>query len=661
MVRLFNPDNARGRLLSRVLHWNRGDAHDEAQRPEHDFRTLVQDYFDAEFFAAGYRDVFPKAEKLSDTELLNLYLRFVAEKRLDPSSAFSESGYVEMHADVKAAVSRGEFACGFHHWLVHGSREGRRTRPSDMAQALNGFESPATPGFRHTDVFRRIPRARWAKFFDRKWYVAHLKETHGQDVPEKKAMEFFLNEGLWRGDVPTPAFDEDFYLSYYEDVQAAKEAGAIPSGFAHFMLNGEMEGRLPAHDLNRCLKGKLGVLAEPVSLQNEPALERKFRRPLMKLNPRKKWALNVFVPSLDPDIMFGGYIAFLHFLCRASEQGTQLRFIVTEDGQSNRAWFLRNIRERWRNAFENAEFCNVARDVIPVIECTPDDICIAYSAWAAFLADDFAKSIGERKFLYFIQEDERIFHCNNALHFFVSGAYRLNHAAIFNTSVLTDHFRSARLGVFASKAEEGPHVTFEHAIGAVRPDIDTLRGKKRKRLFVYSRPEGHAGRNLFEICVMVLRRCVEAGILDDSWDIVGVGSMGVEGEVELGPDVKLEIRSRVEQGSYERLLQSFDVGISLMWAPHPSVIPYELARAGVVCVTNTYGDRDKSYFSRFGYNIVAAEPTIDDLCEGVREAVRRSDDLERRVSSCEIAWPTDWDSVFDQTFVSRALALVKKP
>ncbi len=623
-----------------------------------ELRALIEKEFDPKFFIVAYKDLFPNLGTQPASEAIDSYLDNAADMRLDPCEGFSEERYVNSYDDVRAAIDRGEFISGFHHWLAHGSREGRRVFSSAKASITAESLSELKLIVRDLGVFGRVPTARWENYIDRGWYSDWLKDRYNEHVPETKVVKHFLKIGLWRGDIPDPFFDEDFYLQYYEDVFSAKQTRTLPSGYAHFVLNGENEGRLPRHDLKLCLARKLGALAVPSGIQHETALASKFRPVLFQSDPAKPPTLNVFIPSLDPDIMFGGYVAFLQFLCRVAEQGTPLRFIVSEDGQSNRRWFSERISERWRTAFAESEFLNASQSDQQVISGNRKDICIAYSAWTAHLASAYAKNLNSKKIIYFIQEDERIFHENNSLHFFVSGAYDLDYAAIFNSVALENYFREHKVGVFARETGQKNFLTFEHAIPIARPNIDAMRNKGHKKLFVYCRPEGHAGRNLFEVCVMTLRRCVEKKILDSSWELIGLGSMGYEGEIDLGAGVKLLIRSRVDQAEYEGLIQSFDVGLSLMWAPHPSVIPYELAGAGVVCVTNTYGYRNKAYFEDFGFNIVAANPSIEDLSEGVREAVRRSDDFDQRIKSAKNFLTTNWDTVFTPQFVKTALSLL---
>lgn len=640
------------RFLARRNAGRSGRYAKSSPRPANDPHGLIEPFFDRDFFCANYSSLAPDLARQSDDMLIDFYLSNAAAQLLDPNRFFSESTYLDLNSDVSSAVSRGEFRCGFHHWLSFGRIEGRSTRPSDRFVEKNITEQSL-----NDDIFRKIPLARWKMFIDETWYSNYLKTSCRLTIHPLKTLAYFVNEGLWKGHIPTDTFDEEFYLDYYEDVRIAKNSSSIPSGFAHYVLNGEIEGRVPRHDLKWCLRKKLGALAEPRGMANELALRHKLRPAKFLINNRKGPAINVFVPSLDPDLMFGGYIAYLHFLCRCSELGMTLRFIVTEDGQSNLKWFLRNIRPRWRKAFEQCEFVNIAAKDNTIIECSRSDLCIAYSAWTAHLADKFATDLNDKRFLYFIQEDERIFHDNGSLDFLVSSAYDLNYAAIFNSRMLEEHFRHSKFGVFAPGGATKRYLTFEHAIANIIPNLEISTGHSGKRLFVYCRPEGHAGRNLFEICVMVLRRCIETGSIDQSWHIMGLGSMGYEGEIDLGSNVKMKVLSRVDENAYERVLQSFDVGLSLMWAPHPSVVPYELAKAGVVCVTNTYGIRDKDYFSKFGFNIVAAEPSIDALCDAMQEAIARSDDINERLKGSSLPNPTSWDEVFTPDFIQRAWSL----
>src|SRR5207237_10258085 len=102
------------------------------------------------------------------------------------------------------------------------------------------------------------------------------------------------------------------------------------------------------------------------------------------INPARPAAANVCVCTLDPELMFAGYIAFFHFLCRLAEAGTRLRFIITEDAQSHLGWFLDNIsdRPRWIAAFKDSEVVN-ATDRSHRIDMSANAPVIAFSGATA--------------------------------------------------------------------------------------------------------------------------------------------------------------------------------------------------------------------------------------------------------------------------------------
>jgi hypothetical protein len=605
-----------------------------------EFQAAFVRLVDVEYFLSEYRSLLPphvKTEELTVADLFLIYIALVKEHPISPNREFVESFYLETHSDVAAAVRRSDYLCGFHHWVAFGQKEKRLINPKELPSEAPQNQSEAV-----------------AMLFDLDYYIRnHMSASRGR-VSRKKAIDHFLKSGFSEGIIPVPKdqFDEAFYLLYYPDIRTAKAEGKIPSGYGHYILAGRKEGRLPTHDLGRALEAKLGLLTYPVGVIRANSLRSRLRPISVQITRGRKPVLNVFIPSLDPDLMFGGYIAFFHFLCRWAERGQSLRFIITEDGHGTKEWFLRGIgsRSRWVNAFEAQEYLNLSlKDHI--LMCSGDDICIAYSCWAAHDAWSVVQHLRQKFFYYFIQEFEPIFHEHDSFHFFASMAYTLPHIAIFNSPILRDYFSDARIGVFSGDRAK-PYTYFNHALADLKPDMSVLAAKgRKKRLLFYARPERHAARNLFEVCVLALSGALEDGVIDASWDVIGIGSLGRDYKVEINGR-PITIMSRVTQDHYESLLQSFDVGLSLMWAPHPSVVPFEMAKAGMVVVTNTFENRTHKILSRFGHNIVSCDPTIPGMVAGIKEAVHRSFDYRARVLGAEFDLPTSWDAVFTDTFYS---------
>ena len=96
--------------------------------------------------------------------------------------------------------------------------------------------------------------------------------------------------------------------------------------------------------------------------------------------------------------------------------------------------------------------------------------------------------------------------------------------------------------------------------------------------------------------------------------------------------------------AYGALLGSSDVLLSLMLSPHTSYPPLEMAAAGGLVVTNTYGPKTAEALTAISPSIRAATPDVDALVGGLSEAVaglnRGAPDA---ATAGSIAVPASWD------------------
>lgn len=149
---------------------------------------------------------------------------------------------------------------------------------------------------------------------------------------------------------------------------------------------------------------------------------------------------------------------------------------------------------------------------------------------------------------------------------------------------------------------------------------------------------------------MALDQALAAGAFA-GWRLTGVGS------VEPGTDslhlpksgATVEMIPRRSQSEYATLLRSSDVGLALMYTPHPSLVPIEMASAGMITVTNTYGNKDALSLKKISPNLIAAEPTVDSIAAALSEATKRSLDLKSRVSGARLGWPDNWDEALNES------------
>jgi hypothetical protein len=111
----------------------------------------------------------------------------------------------------------------------------------------------------------------------------------------------------------------------------------------------------------------------------------------------------------------------------------------------------------------------------------------------------------------------------------------------------------------------------------------------------------------------------------------------------------------LEWKAYADLVGTVDLGLSLMYTPHPSYPPLDLAASGAVVVTNKFGNKqDLSNYSR---NIICAELDTGALVEALRIGVALAEDKQaRRRNFSANALGTDWAEELEETLQSLTMA-----
>ncbi len=375
-------------------------------------------------------------------------------------------------------------------------------------------------------------------------------------------------------------------------------------------------------------------------------------RPLeLEVAPDAPRRVNVLIPKIDLGHFFGGYIAKLNLARRLAEEGNRVRVVCVDDpGDLPPDW-------RWRigeyagleTLLDRVEL-EFAHDRRVPLAVNPGDRFVATTWWTAHLAHGAAERLGGAGFVYLIQECE---HLTFAMGSFAAAAletYAYPHRAVFSTEFLRDYFRAHRLGVYAGPDGDRESVSFDNAITPVWPPPAEQAEEGRRRLLFYARPEEHAHRNMFELGMLGLASASEDGVLD-GWQARGVGAQRPQ-RATWGDDLALEILPRQSQSDYASLLREHAVGMALMCTPHPSLVPLEMASAGMVVVTNTFENKTAERLRAISENLIAVEPTIEGLRRGIAEAAEASLDTERRLRA-EVRWPTSWEESFDAAVMAR--------
>jgi glycosyltransferase involved in cell wall biosynthesis len=365
--------------------------------------------------------------------------------------------------------------------------------------------------------------------------------------------------------------------------------------------------------------------------------------------------VNILIPTIDLDHFFGGYIGKLNLARRLAERGAQVR-IVTVDP-------VPTLPPSWRRTVESYSGLDGLFDRVEVefgresagIEVSRSDAFVATTWWTAHIARDALRSLEGERFLYLVQEYEPVTFPMGTLSALAGQSYRFPHHALFSTELLRDYFRRHRLGVYEQGAERGDEesAAFQNAITAVEPPTaEELAARASRRLLFYARPEPHAARNLFELGGLALSRAAEQGLLD-GWELNGIGTVSPGRRLDLGGGAVLELLPRSDQAGYARLLRGQDVGLALMYTPHPSLPPFEMASAGMLTVTNSFENKTAGALAVISSNLVTVEPTLDGIVAGIAEAVAGAGDVERRVRGSQVRWSRDWNESFDDRLMER--------
>jgi hypothetical protein len=414
------------------------------------------------------------------------------------------------------------------------------------------------------------------------------------------------------------------------------------------------------------LESKYPGITLPKAIQHTFDLQaNRLRQPRITLGaPLTRPRLNILFPDLDPKIIFGGYGAAFEFLA-ALHGHIDIRLVTTSFPTEG----LKAIVDKYESnprlstMLKNADYFDISKPdaELPVGK---GDVFCAYSFWDCLIAQKLAALMKQERFIYFCQEDETVFHDYSTDHALGRQAQALPQFTIFNTEILRSYFRSNRLGIYRDGAEHGDanSISFQHALVPVEPaSMEDYQSRTKARVLCYARPETHAKRNLFEMSLMALTEFTRLmPFTPDDVEFVGVGSLHFQGDIPLANNHQLKVIPKLELNNYAKALAGFDIGLSLMYAPHPSILPFEMSCAGLVTVTNTFGVRDEAMLRGISSNLVPARPELDALAQALITAWDRRKDYAARIAGSRLDWSRSWETTFNDAFREEVLKRIRR-
>jgi SAM-dependent methyltransferase len=418
-------------------------------------------------------------------------------------------------------------------------------------------------------------------------------------------------------------------------------------------------------------KGKLSgmSLVSPSSSKNiraHPAVNfiRQKIAPLsMEIIPDERCRINILISIINFRYFFGGYIGVFNLAKMLNAEGLNVRLIIVDECRYEPEVWRKEIRkyEGLENFFDfvEVEYAFLRSTVIRV---SRKDIFVATSWWTAHVANYARKYLNSNRFLYLIQEYEPVFYPMGTFAALALESYTFPHYALFSTTLLREYFSQNRLGVFRDGKEAGEHasVAIENAI--LKFDVDEVRmgTKVKRKLLFYSRPEEHAARNLFELGVIALSNLIMGGHIDsEKWEFYGIGSVEWGNhKIALHEKTFLQLLPKMSLEEYKNLLPEFDVGLSLMLTPHPSLPPIEMAAAGMLVVTNTYANKTAECLREISTNIMPAEPTVEGIETALISAINECGNYSSRVAGAKVNWSQSWEDTYDRQCMGKIRGLL---
>lgn len=374
----------------------------------------------------------------------------------------------------------------------------------------------------------------------------------------------------------------------------------------------------------------------------------------LEVSPAHPKRVNLLLAMIDFKYVFGGYLGMFNLALRLRREGYRTRIILHERS----AWDMDSWRQQIKKypgittLFDEVEVISRFDRTIPV-PVNPQDRFVATNCWAAHIAHETVQALEEKRFLFMIQEYEPYFLPMNSISALFQQAYDFPQVALFSTALLADFFRREKIGVFKQPGGEADAAIFSNAIQKFHPTRETLLRTER-RVLVYARPEEHAARNLFELGMIALAKLVrDPRVTLDNWSFHGVGSIDRHVNLELAPGVPLQLLPKTSLQDYIDMMPRFDVGLSLMLTPHPSLVPLEMASAGMWAVTNTFANKTSEALSAISSNLIGVAPTVDGIVDGMVQAMLRVENIDARLAGAEVAWPVTWDEAFPPESLDR--------
>jgi hypothetical protein len=354
--------------------------------------------------------------------------------------------------------------------------------------------------------------------------------------------------------------------------------------------------------------------------------------------------LNVLNSALTPSGMTGGPNTIINLALRIARLGVRVRLVTTVNAKPlDPAWFRAHAVQLIGDKHPPDVPIVTAADPGRPLIVGPNDVFLATHWTTAQQLKTVLPRMAVRQFFYMLQEFEPAFYAWSSNYALALETYGLDFWPIFNEALLADYMLGQPVGRLADPAMRDRATIFEPAIEQrlFHPPSEPA-PPRPKRLLFYARPTNT--RNMFGLGLMALLRA-SADAAFAGWQFLAIGGRGSVPTMALLGGNTLRAAAWMDYEGYARSLREADVLLCPMLSPHTSYPVLEMAASGGLSVTNTFATKTREELRKLSDNILATEPTVEAMAEGLISAARRVN--AGRAHDASINMARDWAATLD--------------
>lgn len=390
-------------------------------------------------------------------------------------------------------------------------------------------------------------------------------------------------------------------------------------------------------------------LAARLKVEDEEEKDKSVRNYLIKTNPQTRpisvikvahpeLRFNIVLDSVKKKSLFGGVATSLILATLfANRMNMSLRIIsrLTESSPKDYEDFLQLMK------IPRPKKVEYFSDQKPSLhlEVSDNDLFLSSSWWSSKVI----KEINQRpSFFYLLQEVELYFYPHGDKHWQCRQILENKDIHfILNTRILHDYYNNHAYENVISRSCYFEPAFPEHLYKA---SDTSFAPKEKRKLFFYSRPNND--RNLFQTGLEILDESILRGIVNEKeWDICFAGEDIPE--IIFSTGLKPIVLGQMSLAEYAQFTSNVDLCFSLMYTPHPSYPPLDIAASGGVVLTNRYPGKENLPYS---HNIICENLDLDSMLNGFQKAIALAEDPEKRKQNYEThTIQRDWAKALEAT------------